>query len=165
MKSLLRTALVAGALTITGVAVVAQDSRPTDSVQPAVVRTGEYRDLTLARKFKMGTAPYVNPALVKRTAVAFKYDVESMKKLGDPQNVLQDIKAGKLGVAYIADGEYIVKSIPEFAEYGEYAEMLADLKASGDFVFVSAADSYRGVANSGAVVSWDPGPPVRRTDK
>ena len=72
--------VVATLLMITA-SVEAQDSPESD----VIVKPGTYRDMTIWRKLKLGTAPYANPSLLKTAAVGYVYKLTAFDKKSEEE--------------------------------------------------------------------------------
>jgi len=110
-----------------GGAIIAADmpaSVNTGQTMHAVMKTGDYRDLTFLRKVKLGTAPFVNPQLLGTAAVAYRYRHQDIAAAEDLEQL---VRAMSDGTAWIANesNDNIYKVIGVDAEdWGfSYAEL------------------------------------------
>lgn len=121
-----------------------------------IVNAGEYRDLNFWRKLKLGTAPYVNPRLLRLAVVAYVYDIDRViEKLGN-ETVVERVRAGLLAVAVRVQTRYRV-SKPEQHKWLSKASLLEEggsaQEVREDLVFVSR-NLLPDIPPEGAVVSW-----------
>jgi hypothetical protein len=166
MKAAMRVVAIAGLLCASAVVGVVAQNPQLDESQSGVVKTGEYRDLTFLRNLKLGTAPYVNPRLLKTSEVAYKYDAGVVAAAADFATLWDALKSGEIALARVTDDEYywVISAADPISE-----QKLKDLMTQAsqhsakEYVFVSAAEAYKGMQNSGAVVTWQAGAPVRPT--
>jgi len=139
----------------------------------SVIRWGEYYDLTLLRASKLGAAPFVNPALLKSMAIAYKYDVPAVAAVARWEDIRPLLKSGVVGFAKATGNTYEIISVHGRMDSmwrmkgkrlmeatGKIEEqVLVDLLGS-KVVFVSGAKKLLGAEPAGKIVSWEAGDPV-----
>lgn len=118
------------------------------------VREGIYRDLTFMRKLKLGTAPFVNPDLLKTTDVAWVYPAW---QLGVGFAAVESkLEAGEATFAVQSNGTYKALDWSAYAKAGGDVEKLKGMK----FFILSKSDDLFGVKPAKRVVSWSAGDPL-----
>lgn len=144
-----------------GVLVIANDVTETPlsakHEASAIVNAGEYRDLNFWRKLKLGTAPYVNPRLLRRAVVAYVYDIDKVMEKWGRKTVVDMVEAGLLAVAVRVQTNYSVSK----PEQGNWLSMISlpeeedgsTQEVREDLVFVSRS-LLLDIPPEGAVVSW-----------
>jgi len=116
---------------------------------PAVVKTGDYKELTWYRQLKLGTAPYVNPKLLKHISVAYVYPSGSLSNVDEAKlNSLKD--DGIIVRAVHSDGLW---KISDAIHAGSRSE-------DGSIVWVSTLKAYEDVEPVKTLVTWNAGPPI-----
>ena len=122
--------------------VAAQDGQYTfmKGVQP-----GQYNDLNVWRALKLGTAPFVNPQLAKRSATAYKYQIYAMD---DDQKAKIEalLKDGEIGVGQKDGDKFIVSNDPKKVE-----EALKESEAGTYFI---TSEPAKELGHGDAIVTW-----------
>lgn len=139
--------------------------------QNCTVLSGEYRDLTWYRTVKLGLAPFVEPALAKKTAVVNIYPVERLYG-HETRGILMKLDHGELWPAIrteqgyttlqsdnpIIDALAVDMNKKETSTYSDASVALAQLKEK--IVFVGALKSLAALEPAGRAVAWETGAPV-----
>ena len=162
MKRLLPALVALGTIIGAGHVVAQKDVIWQSGMEIFAVRIGEYRDLTWYRKFKLGTAPFVNAGLLHRSAVAFLYPPDVVLSAAQSDNAgmfAAWLEGGFVGFAWQnEDGVYRV------APHGDYAWMWGEPDGInsakfydyvGDGFLITPASNVFGLEPSRTVVSWD----------
>ncbi len=121
---------------------------------PPVIKVGYYHDMTTLGRLKLGTAPFVNPGLLKQASVAYKFDIGEILKVPERWEVIIDkVKSGEVGIAEVdADGDYNL-ILPDDQDWFPFIKTL--LKRKDDFVFVHSHNRLFDIPSTGTIVSWD----------
>lgn len=160
-----RIGLTAGMLLAPALAgwVLADEARPgaDAAASTAAVQAGDYRDLTWFRKLKVRTAPYVNPNLLKQSAVAYKYDPQALLKAAGWDEVYTGLKSGQIALGKkLDDGSYEVLS-PEDPAWRDVVMKFKEAGKWSGIVVMSHANQAFGHRPSGQLVTWEAGGPPR----
>jgi len=123
------------------------------------VMAGEYRDLTWFRKLKLGTAPYVNPRLLRTAVVVFQYRLKDFDGSMTPILVERMVK-GDVAPAKRTDGYWDVETSKKFDASPGLKSWLAemgissDIREGEDVSFISHDKELLGAKPIGELVSW-----------
>ena len=142
----------------------------TDVGLEKVLRAGDYRKLTVFRKLKLGAAPFVNPALLKKANVAYKINLTDAVSAVGKSSGISEFEAGKVALArwdpsteaYVVveevDSDDLLSALNKAAEEN-YASDLKDMDAA--WVVLSQAPNALGTTTKDAFVSWDASAPIK----
>lgn len=150
-----------------GGAIYAQQAERVDII-PAVLTTGDYRDLNWYRRVKLGTAPYVNPDLMDNVTVAFTYDFNEVLSTAKKEAIAEELVSGKIAAAVPSSGAWKVHAYWDpiwFEKYGlrwenfQKSDLAEFMSLYGDLsmVFISQEEHLAGLDHKGKVVSWKKG--------
>lgn len=109
------------------------------------VQPGEYSDLNIWRTLKLGTAPFVNPELAKRSSTAYKYYLQA-----------KDEKTKAMIEALAKQGEIAVgKEVGENIIVWTDPQKLYEALESNDpdTVFVTS-EPHKGLGDGQPIVTW-----------
>lgn len=141
---------------------------------PAVLTTGDYRDLNLQkwqawyRWMRLASAPYVNPELMDDVTIAFTYDFNEVMGIEAPEAMAQKLMSGMVAAAIRSGGTLRVHAYQDPIWSEEYGVRWEDLKDS-DFskilsalegkkmMLISQEEHLAGLDHKGKVVSWKKG--------
>lgn len=150
-----------------------------DSPDFAIVKAGEYKELSTLRKLKLATSAYVNPDLYRTAEVAYVFDLsefedQSVSVLipamqsgdvwlgiasGDGESVkVSPVTTEDLDV-FMTVGAHEISTHKAFEEWLETQQMIAS-KTGAKVKLVSKAEVLMGEPSIGAFVSWAPEQPV-----
>lgn len=144
-----------------------------DTGKALFLKTGDYRNLTFMRKVKLGAAPYVNPKLLKTSAVIYRYDLESIASAMKSQKA--EILAAKWEAGAIApalyhpeSGEYELRSVDSvdpkvIKAFDSSIHKKADLwlaEVLEGWVLVGHEKTLDGIKSAAPIVSWNAKFPV-----
>ena len=125
------------------------------------VKLGTYRDMTIWRKLKLGTAAYVNPTLLKTAAVGYAYVPEAFSA-DNAKELFKSVVAGKMMAATVDVGQvYVIPpdkmqtmaGIPETPK--AFAKWLKSFSAEmPDVIFVGSSPVSCGVTGA-PLVAWN----------
>ena len=121
---------------------------------PPVVKVGYYHDMTALGRLKLGTAPFINPGLLKHAAVAYKFDIDEVLRVASRwEAIIEKVRSGEVGVAEVnADGDYNL-ILPDGQDWFLFMKTLT--KRKDDFVFVHSHNHLFDIPSTGTIVSWD----------
>lgn len=119
---------------------------PADTRQCSTpLSAGEYHDLTLMRQWKIATSFYVNPELLKRSAIAYGYDIDELVASAGDMDISEELNKYSNTTAIarkIGDGAYITL---EKAVLGSGQE---------ENIVISNCNKLDGVEPFSRVVTW-----------
>ena len=132
----------------------------------AILQIGDYRPLGFWRKLKLGTAPYVNPGLLKNTSVAYGYAPEVLDNIEHEKAIFEKLVEGDAAITIDNDGLYRLDqyfdhykilgiSLGESAE--KFAKNLKDKLGGKGFMILSHSDTLGDYLPSGQFVTWNAG--------
>ena len=151
-----------------GGAIYAQQAERVDII-PAVLTTGDYRDLNWYRRVKLGTAPYVNPDLMDDVTIAFTYDShEVLGMMVQKEAMVEELMSGKVAAAIPSSGTLKVHAYWDPIWFEKYGVKWEDLKNANNakilsaiegqnMMFISQDERLFDLGNKGKVVSWKKG--------
>lgn len=157
-------------------------------VIPAVLTTGDYRDLNWQtwqawnRWMRLASAPYVNPDLMDDVTIAFTYDLHEAMGTEAREAMAKKLKSGMVAPAIPDDGMLRVYSYMDpiwIDEYGvnwedlqnadvDDIKSLEDIKSAfkGKSVMLISQDAHlAGLVHKGKVVSWTKGVAVNASSE
>lgn len=164
------SALAVAVVIVAGGVVGAQDvGQPTGIVkQHAVLKAGEYRNLTFLRKVRLGTASYVDPELLDEAEIIYRYHLADVDAdLWNGAAFLDKFERGEASLAYVNPetkhlmlgkdmiDEIVFLGIIKLLSSGMTPEEFEALNK--DWALVSPEPEILGLKSSDAVVSWAPG--------
>lgn len=150
-------------------------AQQTDDMRKITVLTGgDYRDVNFLRAMKLGTAPFVNPALLEQASVAYKYDPTPVVDSEDWPELVEKVAAGKVGLGVQMQDGYFVAAPDdpawllaagidpgwEMIDSEKLAQILAAAIGKQKIVLISYDDRLLDKEPVGKVVSWKKGEPL-----
>ena len=152
-------AVVAMALLLAAVVVVgdprAQSVQEQRGLVPALLQGGEYRDLNWYRRMKFGSAYFVNPGLVKKAVVAYKYPAESLKGAKVERLAGTLMLMGGLALGKISEEGHII--LREDQDIEVLTKALGTMQK--DAVLVTSKQTLGSIEGE-PIVSWNPQGPL-----
>lgn len=118
----------------------------------ALLQAGEYRDLGIFRRLKLGAASLVDTDLVKKVAIAYAYRIELVQSANGRELAEAYWRAGALGVGNVDDdGAILVETYQHFDELEK-----AWLGESENKMILVTSEKNMGSIEGNPVVSWEP---------
>lgn len=140
--------VAATAITLTAAIAMAQEL-PGGTSGTEIVKTGTYRPLTWYRIFKLGSAPYVNPDLLRNSKVVYQHAVSDLKHDVDMGALKRAVATGTIAIGqWDAKSEaYVVVSTAEIAPNLEGAVEMVVRESPGPGTALSSPKKWVLVGN------------------